>query len=264
VQACAGDVTCQDDCAAEASPNAIAESGALVQCIVDNNCMNEVCIQNNCGAELYSCYTGSASCGDMVGCAEGCAGDMACEADCFYESSGLAQAQVDALQTCITTNACEGDDACILENCNNELQSCVGGMSDTLPCPLVAECLIDCDGDEACALACGRSTPEVAAEADALAVCADAENCNNLNCVENNCPDEWGVCYSGDVACPDLWACVASCNGAGLCGYNCITEGTFMDQVLFGALAECANDNACQDQACIDANCSVEAMACGI
>jgi hypothetical protein len=101
-------------------------------------------------------------------------------------------------------------------------------------------------------------------EADALNQCAMAENCADIACTENACPDEWGTCHSGDVACADLWTCILGCQDAQLCQYNCLTEGTFMDQVLVGALAQCAVDNNCQDEQCVTDNCTVEAMACGI
>ena len=34
--------------------------------------------------------------------------------------------------------------------------------------------------------------------------------------------------------------------------------------VIVGSLFECVQSNMCQDQACIDQNCAVEAMACGL
>src|SRR5690606_8302213 len=202
-------------------------------------------------------------CGDAVACAVGCGGDQLCEADCYLESTGLAQAQLDAIDQCATDNNCQ-DQQCVADNCNDELQSCIGGMSDTLPCPLIAGCLINCDGDPACEATCGRTTPEVQAEADALAECAEAEDCDNINCTQNACPEQWGACHSGEVACPDLWACIEGCNGASLCELNCVFEGTFADQVLLGGLAECIEDNQCQDQECIDSNCSAQAQACGV
>jgi hypothetical protein len=57
---------------------------------------------------------------------------------------------------------------------------------------------------------------------------------------------------------------VGDCNGAALCQYNCTTQASFMNQARFGALAECAEDNDCEDEQCIAANCADEAMACGL
>jgi hypothetical protein len=224
---------------------------------------NPNCIENNCPGELYACYTGTNTCSQLSACAQMCMGDQVCEADCFFESSGLAQAQLGALQDCAGANMCM-DDACVAENCNNELQSCVGGGSDVLPCPIIAECLIDCGGDAACEQTCVPSTPEAAMEAAALDACADMQNCNDIGCTEQACPAEWGACHSGTAVCADIWACVLGCNDAELCQFNCVFEGSFMDQVLFGALADCALMNMCEDENCINQNCGVQALACGI
>jgi hypothetical protein len=239
------------------------ESAALLQCIADNNCQNNQCIQSNCGAELFACTTGGATCSELAGCVDMCAGDQACESDCFYESTGLAQAQLGGLQQCVTNNNCQ-DDACIAEFCLNESQSCFGGMSDVLPCPIIAECLIDCAGDPVCELGCGRATPETAADAEALAACAVVENCDTIDCTQNACPNEWGVCVSGANDCATVFACVVGCGGADICQYACITEGDFAAQVLVGTLFECIQTNSCVDQACIDQNCGVQSMACGL
>jgi hypothetical protein len=190
-------------------------------------------------------------------------GDELCTADCYFEATGLAQAQLESLQDCITDNNCK-DDACIGEFCAAQASTCLGGMSDVLPCPVIAECLIECSGDPVCELSCGRATPETEAEADALATCAEAENCGDIDCTENACPAEWGACLSGEDDCATVFACLGGCAGSDICQYNCIIDGDFGAQILVGALFECIQDNMCEDQACIDMNCGVESMACGI
>jgi hypothetical protein len=167
------------------------------------------------------------------------------------------------LKECEIDNNCQ-DDSCIGEYCNDQLQSCIGGKSDTLSCPAIGECLINCNGVAACEVTCNRASPEVEMEAEALATCAMNENCADIDCTEMVCPDEWGACFSGDLLCADLWACMLGCEGAELCEYNCITEGTFADQVVLDALMQCTTDNQCFDQPCIDMNCAIEAMACGL
>jgi hypothetical protein len=88
--------------------------------------------------------------------------------------------------------------------------------------------------------------------------------CNDFDCTQMACPDEWGACVSGENDCATVFACVAGCGGAGICQYNCIVAGDFAAQILVGGLFDCIQSNMCEDQACIDQNCNVEAQACGI
>jgi hypothetical protein len=265
VDACApNDDMCQQTCFDAASMNGAAEYDAIVQCAVANNCNNEMCVNLNCAAELLACFSGPLTCGQFAACFEDCAGDGGCEGSCFVESTQLAQGQSQALQQCIEDNQC-ADEACIAENCSDQLQSCIGGMSDELPCPIVAECALDCGDDMVCIDACQVSaSPTAQDEAPALLECADVEGCNDIACTEQACPDEWGACFSGATECADISACLQGCNNASLCEYLCLTEGSFMGQVLFGALAQCASDNQCADEQCVIDNCGLELAACGL
>jgi hypothetical protein len=264
VDECNGDAMCEQTCLDAASMTGSGEYDAVSQCIIDSGCMNQNCVEQQCASELFACFTGDLTCSETSACVEMCAGDEGCEASCFVSATPLAQAQGQGLQDCITDNQC-ADEQCIADNCNPELQACFGGMSDVLPCPLVAECVWDCEGNQACADACNASaSPSAIDEAPPLLDCASMQNCNDLGCAEDACPDEWGVCLSGDATCSDLVACVQGCAGAGLCEYNCVTEASFMDQVLFGALAECVTDNQCVDEQCIADNCGMEVAACGL
>ncbi|MCA9686673.1 MAG: hypothetical protein KC457_31195, partial [Myxococcales bacterium] len=232
--------------------------------IVDNNCNNNNCINQNCGAEVLACYTGALTCGDLAACAQNCAGDQACITSCYLESTPLAQDQSEALQACIADNQC-ADDICIAENCGPELQSCVGGMSDELPCPIVASCVLDCGNDDICIAAC-QSSSSAAAEAEVppLLACADAQNCNDFNCTQMACPAEWLACTTGDNDCATTWECFTGCGGAQVCEYNCITEGDPGAQMLFGSLAQCAQQNQCADDQCLMDNCGSQLAACGL
>ncbi|MFV8753811.1 hypothetical protein ACNOYE_24975 [Nannocystaceae bacterium ST9] len=256
--------SCEQTCLDASSMLAIDEYDAVVQCIVDNACQDDACIDANCGAEIYACFTGALTCGELLACADTCMGADDCQVSCFYDATALAQSQGQALQDCIEANQCM-DDPCIAENCGAELQTCAGGMSDFLPCPLVADCVLQCGDDPVCVDGCQVSaSPAAQAEVPPLIDCAVEQACGDLDCTEQACADEWGACFSGDLDCVDVVGCVEGCAGAELCEYVCATEASFMGQVLFGALAGCIADNMCVDEQCIADNCGLELTACGL
>lgn len=255
--------SCEQTCFDAASPMALDEYGALAQCVIDNACQDDACIEANCGGEYFACFTGAQTCGQILACAQDCLGDQTCQVGCFYEGTPLAQSQGQALQDCITLNQCR-DDACIASQCGGELASCAGGMSDELPCPIVAECSLECGDDLECIEQCGISASATAqAEVEPLLECAAMNQCQDFACTEQACPDAWATCVSGEASCADTLACVEGCAGAELCEYVCLSEADFMGQVLFGALAQCVADNMCDDEACILDNCGIELQACG-
>lgn len=258
-----GELGCEQICLDAATMPAVDEYDAIAQCIVDNECQDDACIEAECDAELYACFTGNQVCGELLACADGCA-DMDCEFSCYYESTSLAQLQSKELQDCVVDNQCV-DEMCIAENCDIELLTCAGGMSDSLPCPTVAECVLDCDGDdEVCIASCQESlNPSAQAEVPPLLECVDTEDCDDIECAQQACPDEWGTCISGEAECLEFGICFDGCAGVPLCEYVCQTETTFMGQVLFFALAECIDDNECDDEECVTEECGIEAAACG-
>lgn len=256
--------SCEQACYDMASMSAAAEYDALVQCVIDNACQDEACITANCSGEYFACFSGEQTCGEILACAQGCRGDQTCQVDCFYQGTPLAQSQGQALQDCITANQCQ-DDACVVTQCGGELVTCTGGMSDELPCPIVAECSLECGDDLDCIEQCGISASATAeAEASPLLDCAAMNQCQDFECTEQACPDEWATCVSGEANCADTVGCVQACAGAELCEYVCVIEADFMGQVLFGALSQCVTDNMCADEACVIDNCGVELQACGV
>ncbi|PRP90211.1 hypothetical protein ENSA5_67330 [Enhygromyxa salina] len=259
-----GDTDCQDMCLAEASPEALAESSALVQCIGDNACLDEVCIDENCYPEAFACNHGDDTCLELTTCVDLCGGDEPCEAACNYEATPLALAQVAELEACALDNACN-DDACLTEFCANEYVSCVGGGSDGLSCPPLVDCLIGCGYDQDCALDCAPPlTPNAQLEAEALGACAEFAMCDTFACTEELCAGEWGVCVSGEADCAKIYECTEACEGAVLCETNCLHNGAFDQQFVFFDLNGCIANHACEDQACIDQNCGEQALACGV
>jgi hypothetical protein len=256
--------SCEQTCYDMAAMSAIVEYDALVQCVIDNACQDEACIEANCFSEYFACFTGEQTCSEILACSQDCMGDQTCQLDCFYQGTPLAQSQGQALQDCITANQCQ-DDNCVITQCGGELATCTGGMSDALPCPIVAECSLECGDDLDCIEQCSISASATAqAEAPPLLDCAAMNQCQDFECTEQACPDEWATCVSGEANCADTVACVDACAGAELCEFVCLTEADFMGQVLFGALAQCVADNMCADEACVLDNCGVELQACGV
>ncbi|PRQ08974.1 hypothetical protein ENSA7_12450 [Enhygromyxa salina] len=249
---------------AQANPEALAESEAVRACVVDNNCMDQLCVDQNCPFEAFDCYTGDDTCLDLNTCVFECAGDEACEAACHYASSPLAQNQIEELNACALDNACADDD-CLTEFCTEEYVSCINGGSDGLACVPLATCVIDCQYDPLCSLGCAPPiSPEAEAEADALIACAEIAMCDTFACTEELCSNQWGVCVSSEQTCAEIYACVYSCKGAELCEINCKHEGMFLDQYFLYLLETCISDNACQNDDCIAQNCATEAMDCGV
>ena len=263
VEDCGGDMACEATCEAEATPLAQTEADELVACIVANACMDDACVEANCPAELFACNTGELTCGELVECAQPCAGNEACEASCYSNATTLAQTQIEQLNACTIDNGCD-DPMCIQEFCGAELASCVGGMSDSYPCPIIAECLIGCAGDAGCELQCQRTTPEAMAEAEAYAACADTNECAELDCAEQACPDEALACSSGELSCADALACAVACEGASMCQLACYLEATPAAQALLDDLGACGEDSGCADNDanCIVASCPDEVAAC--
>ena len=265
-QDCGNDLDCQDACVMMASMAGAGEYDGLVQCIIDNNCNNQNCVETNCEAELFMCYSGEGTCGEALACLEVCGPDEACQADCIYSTSGLGQVQVEDLGDCIADNDCGDDQECIEDSCGPEFAGCVGGGADTLPCPIVSDCLLDCEGDPVCSLECGPASEETLAEAEAVVACGELNDCQDFDCTEQVCPDEFVACVSGEGDCPSLIECFAGCSGNELCEYNCITATEGMAQFVGFAVYECADDNDCalDDLDCIDANCPQASAACGL
>lgn len=55
LSACGDDEVCNDACIAQASPEALAEAGALVTCFEASGCTDDPCLVEVCNAELVAC-----------------------------------------------------------------------------------------------------------------------------------------------------------------------------------------------------------------
>jgi hypothetical protein len=264
VYACAEacpDQACVDACFASGSASGAAEAGALQDCIDQNGCTNDNCIEQNCGAEITACSIGSASCSESWTCLDACAGDEFCETGCTSEGSAVAQALLGPLADCAESNGCT-DQACIDANCNAEQTDCE--MVTELECPLLLGCYIDCGGDASCESLCdtyGGST--AVGESQAVLSCGAGLGCgDDVDCMIQGCPSEWNACSTGAIDCGGTWACFEGCNGGEICEQNCAYAASAAGQILFQALVDCSEANGCDDQACLDANCSLQQTAC--
>jgi hypothetical protein len=244
---------------------AIAEWDAFAACFLDSGCTDEDCLLDVCGTEYFACTTGESTCSGMSDCNSMCPeGDEVCAMNCYVESTWLAQGQADDLQTCIEDNACTTPE-CIAENCNPQLQDCLGGMSDSLGCLLTADCMFNCGSTSACQQICfDLASSGAAGPAQTLFTCGEGDSCVDLTCAEASCPSEFSECSSGTGTCAEMSACIGACNQAPICETNCWELGEATAQAQFQDLAVCIEDNACVDQDCIDTNCSAEVSACGL
>ena len=259
---CAGDMACTDACLAAAMPDALDDAEALLLCATANDCQDQSCVEDNCPAELLECFTGDGSCLEYATCVEDCAEDEVCITNCTAEASPLAQGQLESLQECAVDNACEDED-CLLVNCGLDYLACVGGGADGLACTVLAQCVFDCGDDELCALACDPPLDaEAEAEAAALLECAENSMCEDFDCSEEQCPDQWGACIAGDANCSELAQCLGECQDVEICEANCFASATIPAQIAAFELSECIEDNNCVDPQCIVDNCALFVDAC--
>ena len=258
-----GDAGCVEKCIADGSDEGAAEAEAVILCSANNGCGDdEECLGSNCADELLSCTSGDATCAALSDCAEACAGEPLCEANCYAAATTLAQAELNQLAQCIMANGC-GDDACVLEKCGPQLGECFSGGADVLECPPLFGCLSECGDDPLCPASCMASgTPGAVTEVTELATCAAANMCEDEACLEEKCGEEWSTCLWGQGNCADGWACGLQCGGGEICLGNCyaMTEENSFPALV--GLITCAINNGCTDEECIDANCQDEANAC--
>jgi hypothetical protein len=137
-----------------------------------------------------------------------------------------------------------------------------GGFGDA-NCGLLMDCISMCQ-DQPCVDAClAEATPEAQGEADDLLQCVVDNGCgNDMQCVLDNCGTEYEECFTGDLDCAEMAACMENCGGDPDCESWCYYEGTADAQEQYAAIWECADFHNCQDYACIQTNCGEELDAC--
>lgn len=136
----------------------------------------------------------------------------ACIDQCVATGTPDAQVTFEDFFACLGANCQDADtqaefQECQLEFCGDELSACTGqdiGSGD-LTCEEVFECSTGCR-DQACVEECLASGSAAGqAEYSALVQCA-IEPCGGsgtadalLACFEEECPDEFGTCFPGDM-----------------------------------------------------------------
>lgn len=194
----------------EGEPRSCSAGGEL-ECVTGDDCaVAESCVQNECQPPEHAECTADGDCAD----------DEICEVfECVDEPETTE---------CVTSNECPGNDECIDGECVAMAESCVFNA--------------DCDDDERCVdghciLTCSHDTD-----------CGSSERCRDGIC-------EYIECYNSsdctpDQACVDA-SCKQKCNADGDCadGYLC-TENAYCTadpDVECRYSAECASDEACND-----------------
>ncbi len=140
----------------------------------------------------------------MHACALSCPwyGDLPCIRHCFSQGSLAAQQAYESLSACGRAQFC-GDDGCYRYFCRADYDRCFQGATSAgysepsgSRCADVIHCFGRCGGDSGCADACyaEAAAPE-RRRVDALYACAQANACEDFDCVEQRCAAEFGACF---------------------------------------------------------------------
>jgi len=203
-----------------------------------------------------------ATCSDAYDCLVNCGQNQSCQGTCYSNASATAQAQLDALFTCLDSkcdaNLSEAAYAeCASSKCGAQTQACFGGGTtetgnDT--CKQVYDCFVPCT-DEACYTACyGDGTAAAQGQIDAMYACFDSK-CGTIQdanawqtCVANNCGTQVTACFGAPESC-NLTG--GSCDAGTAC-YPTTTEGFNGCFDTAGKAVGAACDAASDGLECVD------------
>jgi hypothetical protein len=166
------------------------------------------------------------TCSEYFECATGCS-DRQCLADCGSDLPPEAAQRLSALASCVQQSGCSSD-RCIAEQCPGEHGACFnpepagaaaaigdpqsqpdpaprpdapGGPnppqpSSELSCGAFFDCIDPCaSGDGACIRACeDRLSDRGREDLDALQSCYDQNQCQDADCIRDNCSPELDRC----------------------------------------------------------------------
>lgn len=241
---------------------------------------------------------GGGGCAALLGCLDQCQ-DEACANQCFGAAPPEALAAYDAIGQCAEAAGCQ-DWACVDQNCPAQIAACEGGGGQPAPdpgpgpqpapdpggwegdaggsCGELLDCLGQCGQDQWCFQQCAAAaSPEAMMQFDALAGCAEANWCEDWNCVQAACGFEANACLGGGGApppgpgappggpglgCPELFACFSGCFGDGRCYDGCFQQATPQAQQLFIQIDQCAQQSGCFDDWCVEEVCAGPINAC--
>ncbi|MFH1531230.1 MAG: hypothetical protein ABIK09_10940 [Pseudomonadota bacterium] len=114
------DATCQQECMNQGSNEAQQQLSDLLQCFSDNGgqncppgdaqCQNDI-IMEHCMDEYGACFPGGdKDCSEMFDCMEPCGSNQACLQDCYNQGTLDAQAQYQAIASCVTEQCPDPND----------------------------------------------------------------------------------------------------------------------------------------------------------
>ena len=216
--------------------------------------------------------------------------DFECRETCIDSASLGAQSLYQTVIDCIIDNminsTCAEDDVeCYTMLCSEEKIACAGSIEAFNPieepvdpineyesCYEITACAVMCDPDIAsCQQDCfdlGNETAQVLFAN--LGSCLQGSNCqgNDLACLQMYCPDILiELCLTNtttpQISCGGMFSCLRACQaGDNECQAAC--NAIFNPDGIqnFNDLNQCLNINMCQDQECVDLNCSTEQTAC--
>ncbi len=138
---------------------------------------------------------------------------------------------------------------------------------DTTACSSLADCVVGCDGADACLEGCFQNTTAAAAILlTTYAQCASTK-CPTVTeaCIQENCNVEAVACFvdTPGYTCSELGDCIVGCESSETCLDKCYEDSSFDGFVLLLALLKCM-DEECPNNAegCVSEKCGTEAGAC--
>ncbi len=228
-----------DTCATAATENCVNQADDDGDGLID-------CADPDCAADP-ACQVTNLSCGDVLGCIQGCGSDSACAQGCRDSGCASAQPLIADLVDCVLLScanpcadpaspACE---SCTQNNCGTELSAC---LADTCATTTTENCVNQADDD-----------------GDGLI------DCNDPDCGADP------ACQTTGRTCGEVLSCAEGCAGDFTCVQACQDSGCATAQTLASDLMACAATNClteCADvasaacQACLGTSCGAELSAC--
>lgn len=157
--------------------------------------------------------------------------------------------------------------------------------STGLGCKDLFDCYATCpQTDSACQDACwAKGSPQGQQLENAIWSCAQQNNCQDWQCVEQACGAQMQACTAdttagagevatppspsappaGGLGCLELFQCYDQCSENDNACYNaCWAQGSPQGQQTENAIWGCAQQNDCQDWQCVEQSCGTQLQAC--
>ena len=247
---------------------------------------------------------GGLNCIEGMQCMLDCGADRSCLGRCLERVDAEQRGVTEAVAACAQRHRCE-DANCIMANCQREAEACgeasggggpgpqdggvivgdVGG--DGTSCIDGLTCMANCRaGDRACVARCISGVePQQRDAIQAVATCAQRHNCQNPNCILENCQRETQACGAagggqppnpggdggggppqpgdGDSTCAEFVQCIDGCNPRDRqCPDTCMRNVRPQSADLANALVQCMMRSQCRDMTCVRARCADQMRPC--